>query len=144
MSRSRTQSFATPREVVERYNYELWNDQNYATGAEIIGDHIVRNPPGARVVLTRQQAIDRVREFWAQVKHVKFDLRNRVADEELCAIVYDTTIIKHDDSHDQVASIEILRVVAGRIVEVGNPVTYDHSSCASPEPAATDEADSQN
>ena len=56
-------SAASPRTVVERYNYELWNEQNYAVGEEILGEEIVRNTPGGRVVQTRQQAIQRVRDL---------------------------------------------------------------------------------
>lgn len=117
---------SSPRTVVERYNYELWNDQNYAVAAEIIGDEIVRNTPGGRVVLTHEQAVARVRDLWATVKSVRFTLLRIVADDELCSIVYQADIVNHDGTRDFIAAIEVFRIVEGRVVEVWNPCNYDH------------------
>ena len=44
-------STLTPKQVVEAYNCELWNKQNWAIGAEIISDPIVRHYPGSVVTL---------------------------------------------------------------------------------------------
>lgn len=111
---------------MERYNYELWNDQNYSVATEIIGPEIVRNTPGGRTVLTHEQAVQRVRDLWATVRHVRFTLLHVVADDELCSIVYQADIVNHDDAADVIAAIEVFRVVHGRIVEVWNPCNYDH------------------
>ena len=117
---------AGPRTVVERYNYELWNDQNYSVAEEIIGPEIVRNTPGGRSVLTHEQAVQRVRDMWATVKDVHFTLLRIVADEELCSIVYQADIVNHDGTPDAIAAIEVFRLDQGRIVEVWNPCNYDH------------------
>jgi limonene-1,2-epoxide hydrolase len=119
-------SATSPKTVIERYNYELWNDQNYAVAGEIIGAEIVRNTPGGRTVQTHEQAVQRVRDLWAGVKSVHFTLLHIVADDELCSIVYQADIVKHDDTPDVIASIEVYRVSEGRIVEVWNPCIYDH------------------
>jgi predicted SnoaL-like aldol condensation-catalyzing enzyme len=119
-------SAASPKTVVERYNFELWNEQNYAVAEEILGDQIVRNTPGGRVVQTRQQALQRVRDLSAGVKSVHFTLLRVIADDELCSIVYQADIVKHDDASDYIASIEVYRVSQGRVVEVWNPCNYDH------------------
>ncbi|OPX12382.1 nuclear transport factor 2 family protein [Mycobacterium sp. AT1] len=119
-------SAASPRTVVERYNYELWNDQNYAVAEEIIGSELVRNTPGGRTVLTHDQVVQRVRDMCAAVKHVHFTLLRIVADDELCTIVYQADIVHHDDTADVMSSIEVFRVHQGRIVEVWNPCNYDH------------------
>ena len=117
---------ANPKTVVERYNYELWNDQNYSVAEEIIGPEIVRNTPGGRSVLTHEQAVQRVRDMWATVKDVHFTLLRIVADEELCSIVYQAEMVNHDGTADAIAAIEVFRVDQGRIVEVWNPCNYDH------------------
>lgn len=117
---------ADPRTVVERYNYELWNERNYAVGEQIIGEQIIRNTPGGRTVLTHDEAVQRVRDLWAGVRSVHFTLPHIVADEQLCSIVYQADIVHHDGTHDVISSIEVYRVVGGRIVEVWNPCTYDH------------------
>jgi predicted SnoaL-like aldol condensation-catalyzing enzyme len=121
-----TASNVSPKTVVERYNYELWNDRNYAVAEEIIGEEIVRNTPGGRVVQTHEQAVQRVRDLWGGVKSVRFTLLRIVADDELCSIVYQADIVKHDDTPDVIASVEVYRVSEGRIVEVWNPCIYDH------------------
>ncbi len=117
---------SNPKTVVELYNYELWNAQNYAVGERIIGEHIVRNTPGARTVLTHDEAVQRVRDLWAGVRSVRFTLPHIVADDELCSIVYQADIVNHDGSRDVISSIEVYRVIEGRIVEVWNPCIYDH------------------
>ncbi|MGJ6122276.1 nuclear transport factor 2 family protein [Mycolicibacterium sp. Y3] len=117
---------ASPRTVVERYNYELWNDQNYAVADQIIGAEIIRNTPGGRTVLTHEQAVTRVRDLWATVQNVHFTLVQIVAEGDLCSIVYQADIVNHDDTPDFIAAIEVFRVFEGRIVEVWNPCTYDH------------------
>lgn len=121
-----TASNVSPKTVIERYNYELWNDQNYAVAEEIIGEEIVRNTPGGRVVQTHEQAVQRVRDLWSTVKSVHFTLLRIVADDELCSIVYQADIVKHDDTPDVIGSIEVYRVSEGRIVEVWNPCIHDH------------------
>ena len=115
-----------PRTVVERYNYELWNERNYAVGEQIIGEQIIRNTPGGRTVLTHDEAVQRVRDLWEGVRSVHFTLPQIVADEQLCSIVYQADIVKHDGTCDVISSIEVYRVVEGRIVEVWNPCIYDH------------------
>ncbi|MCV7226480.1 nuclear transport factor 2 family protein [Mycolicibacterium komossense] len=117
---------ASPRTVVERYNYELWNAQKYAVATEIIGDEIVRNTPGGRTVLTHEQAVQRVRDLWDTVKNVHFTLLRVVSDDELCTIVYQAEMVNHDGTADAIAAIEVFRVDQGRIVEVWNPCDYDH------------------
>lgn len=117
---------ANPRTVVERYNYELWNERNYEVGQDILGEEIVRNTPGGRLVQTREQAVQRVRDLWSTVKNVHFTLLRIVADDELCSIVYQADIVNHDDAPDCIASIEVYRIVDGRVVEVWNPCNYDH------------------
>ncbi|WP_110918290.1 MULTISPECIES: nuclear transport factor 2 family protein [Mycobacteriaceae] len=117
---------ADPRTVIERYNYELWNERNYPVGEQIIGEQIIRNTPGGRTVLTHDEAVQRVRDLWAGVRSVHFTLPHIVADEQLCSIVYQADIVHHDGTHDVISSIEVYRVVGGRIVEVWNPCTYDH------------------
>lgn len=117
---------ASPRTVVERYNYELWNDKNFAVAEDILGEEIVRNTPGGRVVQTRQQAVQRVRDLWSTVKSVHFTLLRIVADDQLCSIVYQADIVTHDDTPDCIAAIEVFRVAGGRVVEVWNPCNYDH------------------
>lgn len=60
--------------------------------------------------------------MWAQVESLHFDLNVVIANEdgEHVAIVYDSTITTNDGNETHIASIEVFRVVAGRITEVWN------------------------
>ena len=57
--------------------------------------------------------------MWALFDGMRFDLNVVVDDGEHVAIVYDSTMTK-DGNGIQVASIEVFRVVDGRITEVWN------------------------
>ena len=111
---------ASPRQVVERYNLEFWNLRRFELADQIIADELVRNELSGRVVLTRDEARERAERLWDGVRDVRFRLLHTLEDGELCAIVYQADIVHHDGSPDAIASIEVFRVVDGRIVEVWN------------------------
>ena len=62
-----------------------------------------------------------MRDLWSTVKNVHFTLLRIVADDELCSIVYQAEIVTYDDAPDCIASIEVYRIVDGRVVEEWNP-----------------------
>ena len=112
----------TAREVVELYNLVVWNDCDLDLAEELIGDSIVRHEVGEAHTLTHAQAVDRVADVWRLVDSLRFDLNVVVdgGDGEHVAILYDSTITARDGSQTNVASIEVFRVVDGKIVEVWN------------------------
>jgi predicted SnoaL-like aldol condensation-catalyzing enzyme len=120
------------REVVRRYNLEMWNRRRFDLGYELLGEQVIRNGPDSREVLSREQSIDRVRTLWASVEHVEFRLLQLIAEGELCTIVYQADIRLPGGKPDAIASIEVFRVVDGRIVEVWNN-THDHGRWPEPE-----------
>jgi predicted SnoaL-like aldol condensation-catalyzing enzyme len=111
---------ASTRDVVRRYSLELWNERRFELGRELLAEPIIRHAPTELVVLSQQQAIDRVREMWQTVEHVEFTLLHTIVDGEYCAIVYRADMRLPGGDTDAIASIEVFRVVAGRIVEVWN------------------------
>ena len=108
------------RDVVERYNLELWNHRRFDLGHELLGEQVVRHGPTGRDVLSRDQAIARVEKLWSTVEHVEFKLVHTLVEGELGAIVYQAEMRLPGGVTDAVASIEVFRVVDGRIVEVWN------------------------
>jgi predicted SnoaL-like aldol condensation-catalyzing enzyme len=77
---------------------------------------------GEAHTLTREQAVNRVKDIWELFDKLRFDLISVVAgdDGERVAIVYDSTMTTKDGTENHVASIEVFRVVAGKITEVWN------------------------
>lgn len=112
----------TAREVVELYNLELWNKARFELADEIIAETMVRHEVGQSHTLTRAQARQRVEDTWAMFDSLHFTLNAVIADEDgrHVAIVYDSTMTNKDGSEFQIASIEVFRVVDGRITDVWN------------------------
>ena len=108
------------RDVVRRYNLEMWNQRRFDLGYQLLGEQVIRNGPGSREVLSREQSIERVRSMCASVEHVEFRLLHTIVEGELCTIVYQADIRLPGGAADAIASIEVFRVVDGRIVEVWN------------------------
>lgn len=109
----------TPREVIEVYNYELWNKQRLHLADELLGDTLIRHEVGAVKTLTKAEATQRVTDTWSLVDNLEFVLLQLVADDELVSIVYECRVSR-DGKQSVTSSIEVFRVVDGRICEVWN------------------------
>jgi len=116
----------TAREVVELYNLVVWNECDLALAEELFADNVIRHEVGEAHTLTREQAVNRVKDVWEMFDKLRFDLDIVIAgdDGEHVAIVYDSTMTTKDETETntetKVASIEVFRVVDGKITEVWN------------------------
>jgi ketosteroid isomerase-like protein len=110
------------REVVELYNFVVWNERNFELADELFADTVIRHEVEEVTTLTRDQAIQRVKDSWAMFDKLHFDLNLIVAgdDGEHVAIIYQMTGTTTDGNDVPIASIEVFHVVDGRIVEVYN------------------------
>jgi predicted SnoaL-like aldol condensation-catalyzing enzyme len=112
----------TAREVVELYNLVVWNERNLDLAEELFGDSVIRHEVGDAQTLTHAQAVQRVADMWQLFDRLRFDLNIVVAgdDGEHVAIVYDSAMAMKDGTETNVASIEVFRVIDGKITEVWN------------------------
>ena len=112
----------TAREVVELYNLVVWNKRDYALAEELLGDTVIRHEVGEAKTLTHEEAVNRIVDMWEVSEELRFDLNLVVAgdDQEHVAIVYESPIKLKDGTETSVGSMEIFRVVDGRITEVWN------------------------
>ena len=112
----------TAREVVELYNLVVWNKRDYALAEELLGDTVIRHEVGEAKTLTHDEAVNRIVDMWKVSEELRFDLNLVVAgdDEEHVAIVYESPIRLKDGTETTIGSMEIFRVVDGRITEVWN------------------------
>ena len=112
----------TAREVVELYNLVVWNEYNIDMAEELFADTVIRHEVGEAHTLTHAQAVQRVADVWQLFDSLHFDLNIVIAgdDGEHVAIVYDSTMTTKDGTETNVASIEVFRVVDGKITEVWN------------------------
>ena len=112
----------TAREVVELYNLVVWNERDFALADELIGDTVIRHEVGESMTLTHEQAVSRIVDRWEMFSAIRFELNLVVAgdDGEHVAIVYQSPMELKDGTRIDVGSMEIFRVVEGRITEVWN------------------------
>jgi predicted SnoaL-like aldol condensation-catalyzing enzyme len=116
----------TAREVVELYNLVVWNECNIDLAEELFADTVIRHEVGEAHTLTRAQAVQRIADVWQLFDSLRFDLNIVIEgdDGEHVAIVYDSTMTTKDGTETnpetKIASIEVFRVVAGKITEVWN------------------------
>jgi predicted SnoaL-like aldol condensation-catalyzing enzyme len=110
------------REVVELYNLVVWNERDFALAEELMGDTVVRHEVGEANTLTHEEAVQRIVDMWEVSTELRFDLNLVVAgdDGEHVAIVYESPIKLKDGTETTVGSMEIFRVIDGRITEVWN------------------------
>ena len=110
------------REVVEQYNLVVWNERDFALADELLGDSVIRHGVGEATTLTHEEAVARVVDHWAMFETIRFELNLVVAgdDGEHVAIVYQSPMTLKDGGDVIVGSMEIFRVVDGRITEVWN------------------------
>jgi predicted SnoaL-like aldol condensation-catalyzing enzyme len=110
------------REVVELYNLVVWNERDFALADELMGDTVIRHEVGEAQTLTHEQAVQRIVDMWALFDRLWFDLYLVVAgdDSEHVAIVYESPMTTKDGAETTISSMEIFRVVDGRITEVWN------------------------
>lgn len=110
------------REVVEQYNLIVWNQRDFALAEQLLGDSVIRHGVGEVTTLTHEEAVARVVDHWAMFESIHFDLQLVVAgdDGEHVAIVYQSPMTLKDGTETTIGSMEIFRVVDGRITEVWN------------------------
>ena len=112
----------TAREVVELYNLVAWSKRDFALAEELLGDTVTRHEVGEAQVLTHEEAVARVVDHWGMFESIRFDLNLVVAgdDGEHVAVVYQSPMTLKDGTSVNIGSMEIFRVVDGRITEVWN------------------------
>ncbi|WP_395307394.1 nuclear transport factor 2 family protein [Mycobacterium sp. AMU20-3851] len=110
----------TAREVVELYNLVVWNERDFALADELMGDTVIRHDVGEAQTLTHDEAVNRVVDHCAMFDSIRFDLNLVVADDEHVAIVYQSPMRTTDGTELTISSMEIFRVIDGRITEVWN------------------------
>jgi predicted SnoaL-like aldol condensation-catalyzing enzyme len=112
----------TAREVVELYNFVVWNERDFALADELMGDTVIRHDVGEVKTLTHEEAVKRIVDTWEMFDKLRFDLNVVVAgdDGEHVAIVYESPMTTKEGTETTISSMEIFRVVDGRITEVWN------------------------
>lgn len=110
------------RDVVELYNLRVWNQRDFDLAAELFADSVIRHDVGESLVLTRDQAVQRIVDLCRAFTDIRFTLKVVVAgdDGQHVTIIYESTLTTAAGEAVQIASMEVFRVVDGQITEVYN------------------------
>lgn len=110
------------REVVELYNLVVWNERNFDLAEELLGDTVIRHDVGESQTLSHDEAVARVVTHWDMFETLRFDLNLVVAgdDGEHVTIVWQSPMTLKDGTELTMSSMEVFRVIDGRITEVWN------------------------
>ena len=116
-------STITPIEVVEAYNYELWNSRDYQLGEELIADEVIRHYPGSVETMSKDDAIARVKDAYARVfAEIEFTIHKMLLDGEYVTLLWEMRAKTLEGEDFVYSSIEVFRVVDGKIREFWNPI----------------------
>ena len=119
----------TPKEVVEAYNYELWNKRNYQLGEELIAEEVIRHYPGSVETMCMDDAIQRVKDAYAQVfSEIEFTIHKIMVDGEFVTLLWEMQATTHEAEDFVYSSIEVFRVVDGKIREFWNPINVQETN----------------
>ena len=119
----------TPKEVVEAYNYELWNKRNYRLGEELIADEVIRHYPGSVETMSKDDAIQRVKDAYAKVfSAIEFTIHKMMLDGEFVTLLWEMHARTHEEEDFVYGSIEVFRVVDGKIREFWNPIQIQETN----------------
>ena len=102
-------------EVVNAYNFELWNHMRPELIPELCADPLIRHYWGKRVELSHQEQIARVEA--QRGRGLVFERVLQFSDGEYVTWVWNCT---NDKDTNVVSGIEVFRVVDGLITEVWN------------------------
>jgi predicted SnoaL-like aldol condensation-catalyzing enzyme len=118
----RSEMPGSARKVIEAYNDVVWNEGDITLAGELLGDTVVRHEVGGATTLTHEQAVQRVVDTRARYASIWLELPLVIAgdDGEFVAVAYDMATVSHDGARSDIGSMEIFRVVDGRICEVWN------------------------
>lgn len=119
----------TPKEVVEAYNYELWNQKNYTLGEELIADQVTRHYPGSVETMSKADAIARVTDAYANVfAEIEFTVHKMLVEGEFVTLLWEMQAKTLNQEDFVYSSIEVFRVVDGKICEFWNPIQVQETN----------------
>lgn len=114
-------STATTRAVLNRYEYELYDDRNLALIPELLADPMYRHDAGGKVtVLTNDDCRARIGGFFDGYGLLVFRTIHFVVEGSLACWTYEMTGTTNDGKVLTISSIETFLVEGGKITHVWN------------------------
>ena len=112
---------AATRNVLERYEHELYDARDLSLIPELLADPMVRHDAGGKLtVLTNDDCRTRIGGFFAGYSLLVFRTIHLVIDESVASWTYEMTGNANDGKVLTISSIETFLVEDGKITHVWN------------------------
>ena len=109
------------RNVLSRYEHELYDGRNLALISELLADPMVRHDAGGRVtVMSNDDCRARIGGFFDAFSTLVFRTVHLVIDGPLASWTYEMTGTANDGSILTISSIETFLIEGGKITHVWN------------------------
>ena len=115
---------ATTRQVLSRYEHELYGERNLDLVEELLADPMNRHDAGGKVTtMTNADCRERIGAFFRDYAELRFRTVHLIVDGPLASWTYELTMIgneEHRGAETVISSIEIFEVRDGKITAVWN------------------------
>jgi predicted SnoaL-like aldol condensation-catalyzing enzyme len=125
----------TPREVVTLYNDDVWTDKRRELITELVANPLRRHHPGGTQVFTNDDMLRRYDEYHRKFTKIQGVGRHYICEGPYVTLIWDFRMEEPSGAAKTVSSIEIFKVIDGKIVEVWNPNNVAESYPTGPWPA---------
>ena len=127
-------STLTPRRVVELYNDDLWTHKKRELITQLLANPPRRHHPGGTQVFTHDDMLRRYDDYHRGFAKIDGVGRHYVCEGPYVTLVWDFRMEEPGGAVKTISSIEIFKVVDGKITEVWNPNNVAESYPTGPWP----------
>jgi predicted SnoaL-like aldol condensation-catalyzing enzyme len=130
-------STLTPRRVVELYNDDLWTHKKRELITQLLANPLRRHHPGGTQIFSHEDMIRRYDDYHRKFAKISGIGRHYVCEGPYVTLVWDFRMEQASGAAKTISSIEIFKVVDGKITDVWNPNNVAESYPTGPWPEFT-------
>jgi hypothetical protein len=130
-------STLTPRRVVELYNDDVWTHKKRELITQLLANPLRRHHPGGTQVFTHDDMLRRYDDYHEKFAKIEGLGRHFICEGPYVSLLWDFRMVERSGTAKTISSIEIFKVVDGKITDVWNPNDIAESYPTGPWPAFT-------
>jgi hypothetical protein len=130
-------STLTPRRVVELYNDDLWTHKKRELITQLLANPLRRHHPGGTQIFSHEDMVRRYDDYHRKFAKISGIGRHYVCEGPFVTLVWDFRMEEASGAAKTISSIEIFKVVDGKITDVWNPNNVAESYPTGPWPDFT-------
>ncbi|MFT7244303.1 MAG: hypothetical protein ACI82A_001655 [Candidatus Azotimanducaceae bacterium] len=118
---TQSQMTAATRDVLHRYEHELYDARDLNMVEELLSDPMYRHDAGGKVTeMSNADCRERIGGFFHEYKQLTFRTVNLIVEGPLASWAYELTGISSDGTRTVLSSIEHFEIINGKITRVWN------------------------